>query len=247
VDPCVIEDGHTYERFAILKWFQTGKTRSPVTNEELESQSVIRNISLRKLIQAEMQDRGRQLVDMCANEQTEDDFILGFVKIGLCDLDYRDINGNTSLLLLLQLHKYHLVLEFIELGAGVTKVNHHGQSILDVANLIKVPVSLMENFLNRVKLESDEKKQSDEMKKRSTESFRAMQNHKRMQHKRMTSLGLEQAQVNINLWDQTVDFFPSLFNLQFQQYNSVDQSIAGVSFTLFMLLSSTFLILVCFI
>eukprot|EP00008_Paramoeba_atlantica_P000884 CAMPEP_0201503086 /NCGR_PEP_ID=MMETSP0151_2-20130828/84478_1 /ASSEMBLY_ACC=CAM_ASM_000257 /TAXON_ID=200890 /ORGANISM="Paramoeba atlantica, Strain 621/1 / CCAP 1560/9" /LENGTH=229 /DNA_ID=CAMNT_0047896717 /DNA_START=1046 /DNA_END=1735 /DNA_ORIENTATION=+ len=36
VDPVVASDGHTYERAAILLWFQTGHNSSPMTGEPLE-------------------------------------------------------------------------------------------------------------------------------------------------------------------------------------------------------------------
>ena len=50
-DPVVACDGRTYERQAILHWFQTHNT-SPITNLPMESQNVIPNIQLRNLIAA---------------------------------------------------------------------------------------------------------------------------------------------------------------------------------------------------
>ena len=48
IDPVLAEDGHTYERAAITRWFSTGNTRSPVTNEELEGKKLISNHVLKK-------------------------------------------------------------------------------------------------------------------------------------------------------------------------------------------------------
>ena len=52
VDPVVAQDGLTYERESIARWFSTGKTRSPVTNAELPDQTLIQNHAVRGMIEA---------------------------------------------------------------------------------------------------------------------------------------------------------------------------------------------------
>ena len=47
VDPVVAADGHSYERAAILKWFERGTTRSPVTGATLSHTRVLSNHTLR--------------------------------------------------------------------------------------------------------------------------------------------------------------------------------------------------------
>jgi hypothetical protein len=54
-DPVMTEDGHTYERAEIEKWFATaatrnGRCRSPLTNAFI-STNVVPNVALRKLIE----------------------------------------------------------------------------------------------------------------------------------------------------------------------------------------------------
>ena len=49
-DPVVAADGHSYERSAILRWFENGKTRYPVTNQTLDTKNVITNQTLLSLI-----------------------------------------------------------------------------------------------------------------------------------------------------------------------------------------------------
>ena len=49
-DPVVAADGHSYERSAILRWFENGKTRSPVTNQTLDTKNVITNHTLRAML-----------------------------------------------------------------------------------------------------------------------------------------------------------------------------------------------------
>ena len=48
-DPVVCCDGHTYERSAIEAWFQSNAT-SPMSNEKLESKTLLPNIALRNSI-----------------------------------------------------------------------------------------------------------------------------------------------------------------------------------------------------
>lgn len=43
-DPVVTSDGHTYERSAIQKWFDEGKTTSPSTNVRLPDQRLVPNV-----------------------------------------------------------------------------------------------------------------------------------------------------------------------------------------------------------
>ena len=49
IDPVMTDDGHTYERKAILKWF-TVHNKSPLTNEDLASTKVWSNHALRSAI-----------------------------------------------------------------------------------------------------------------------------------------------------------------------------------------------------
>ena len=49
VDPVIASDGHTYERLAIKKWFESGKHVSPITNEFM-SPTVLSNFAMRKAV-----------------------------------------------------------------------------------------------------------------------------------------------------------------------------------------------------
>ena len=48
-NPVICEDGFSYEKSAIEKWFKTGSDRSPMTNKRLDSLKLIPNHTLRKL------------------------------------------------------------------------------------------------------------------------------------------------------------------------------------------------------
>ncbi len=60
VDPVMALDGHTYERAAIARWFESHKT-SPVTGLILRSKELRPNISLRSLISEYRSKRGVRL------------------------------------------------------------------------------------------------------------------------------------------------------------------------------------------
>jgi hypothetical protein len=47
-DPVMTCDGQTYDRKAIQKWFATGRSTSPLTNQPLRTQNLIPNIALRQ-------------------------------------------------------------------------------------------------------------------------------------------------------------------------------------------------------
>ncbi len=47
VDPVVTADGHTYERWAIERWFEDGNFTSPLTNLPLSSRRLAPNVALR--------------------------------------------------------------------------------------------------------------------------------------------------------------------------------------------------------
>ena len=48
-DPVVATDGHSYERAQIERWFKE-HDRSPITNQHMQSTTLIPNVSLRNAI-----------------------------------------------------------------------------------------------------------------------------------------------------------------------------------------------------
>ena len=56
VDPVQTADGHTFERGAIERWFQTRVT-SPLTNQQLGTRALVPNYNLRRLIQDFLEER----------------------------------------------------------------------------------------------------------------------------------------------------------------------------------------------
>jgi hypothetical protein len=69
-DPVVAKDGCSYERESITQWFKSNK-RSPMTNEELSSTSLVSNHALRALIQ---EWKSRNLDVVLKSKSVLDDF-----------------------------------------------------------------------------------------------------------------------------------------------------------------------------
>lgn len=51
IDPAVVDDGHTFERTAIIEWFCTGKKTNPITNLDLKNFTLRPNFALKSLIE----------------------------------------------------------------------------------------------------------------------------------------------------------------------------------------------------
>ena len=65
-DPVVAEDGHTYERIALQRWFDDSKNkplRSPATNSYLTGQSMFPNIAIKGMILSHREFLGKELLD----------------------------------------------------------------------------------------------------------------------------------------------------------------------------------------
>eukprot|EP00617_Octactis_speculum_P014832 CAMPEP_0185750568 /NCGR_PEP_ID=MMETSP1174-20130828/9350_1 /TAXON_ID=35687 /ORGANISM="Dictyocha speculum, Strain CCMP1381" /LENGTH=86 /DNA_ID=CAMNT_0028427179 /DNA_START=82 /DNA_END=338 /DNA_ORIENTATION=- len=57
-DPVIAADGHTYDRLAIQQSFASGNTKSPMTNQLLETANLIPNRSMKSRI-ADWKDKNR--------------------------------------------------------------------------------------------------------------------------------------------------------------------------------------------
>lgn len=58
-EPVIAEDGHTYEKAAIVEWFRN-RNSSPMTNERLKSTQVIPNVLVHAIISDYKESREEQ-------------------------------------------------------------------------------------------------------------------------------------------------------------------------------------------
>lgn len=192
LEDCVLAgDGHTYERQAIVTWFSTGQTRSPVTNQQLEHQLLIPNYVLKKLISQYRAQLGLQLVEACG---------LGRGDCELAELLDRgaDVNqrqagsGKTPLMLLIEARRFDLALKWIaHHGADASMVDDSLQTCVDVASAATTNAQFV-----------DQIRQAAELAKQRRE---AVNKAKNVPSPQMTGGG-----------EESSNPFPSLFTLQFE-------------------------------
>ena len=141
------------------RWFSTGKRRSPVTNEALTNRStqLTPNKVLKTMIQNYRRDIGKKLILACSSTAAtsgsgggaaaEPDAEAGafaagahpltslslaaFVEAG-ADLNIRDGDGNTPLMLLVAAGKLGLASELLDCGARASARNDLGTAALDL-------------------------------------------------------------------------------------------------------------------
>lgn len=62
-DPVTLSTGHTYDRASILKWFRAGNSTCPKTGERLQSQELLVNLVLKRIIQDWSVDNGVSIAE----------------------------------------------------------------------------------------------------------------------------------------------------------------------------------------
>lgn len=80
-DPVVAQDGHTYERSALVTWFGMGRDRSPVTNAILEDTTaggLVPNLAVAGLAAAHRERLGQELLRIARGVEKRE---------GRCDVD----------------------------------------------------------------------------------------------------------------------------------------------------------------
>jgi hypothetical protein len=162
-DPVAAEDGHTYERTAILRWFATGHTRSPVLNSLLSGRRLISNLALQGMAQAHADQLGSELLQRCRHifqtNHHENDAppksaatieasssmstrvpdggqrIRGLLDHGADPNIKCLVTGNTALLFLIQAGELHLAQHVLNhgYGASVLVTNQNGKTPLHAA------------------------------------------------------------------------------------------------------------------
>lgn len=123
-DPVVAEDGHTYERIALQRWFDDSKNkplRSPATNSYLTGQSMFPNIAIKGMILSHREFLGKELLDRCFEIYNNEDSATNNARIIKALLDAGAdttmrmntpskcaYDGNTCLLFLIQCQNLQL-------------------------------------------------------------------------------------------------------------------------------------------
>lgn len=212
VDPVLAEDGHTYEREAITRWFGTGNTRSPVTNEELEGKQVLPNHVLRKLVLQHRSYLGEQLLLAC--EGDDDSQVVDLLDKG-ADVNSRKDTGDTALLILISRGRLNLAKQLVELGADASVANDMGETPSAAVRRRRLDQSFVDFIDEAGKAAEIHRLQVAENRNRARDEYRRTQELRRTGDDQVR-MGPANASVINSELVQGVGFFPSLFGLQFQ-------------------------------
>jgi len=243
-EPYIAQDGHTYERIAISRWFGTGKTRSPVTNQVLNSQTVIPNHCVRRLIMAYRMELGSKLLTLCKESSQGSSSQTGLstlIEYGAADVNAKDEDGNTPLIITVQRGHDDWADALLNLGANVSTKNDQGVSALDLARQLGRNNSLIDRMESLMEQEQIKKKLEDEDRKRKQDHFRQEQEQRSKEIEDASSATTNSPFRSARLMNNelagnsgpgvvihnSIGFFPSLFGLQFQDFvstNSTPQS-----------------------
>jgi hypothetical protein len=211
LDPVLAEDGHTYERSAVVRWFDTGNARSPVTNEELAGRTVLPNHALRKLVDAYRAQLGVALLAVCAEEEEEsraEERARALVEAG-ADVDARDARLDTPLTLAVAKNRAGVVSALLAAGADPTAANDRNETAEVIAKKRRLDEALVEALREAQVAWAAKKAADSEARLRERDEYRRLQEARRVEASRL------EAQRGSQLV-QGVGFFPSLFGLQFQ-------------------------------
>ena len=183
IDPVFCCDGHTYERSAIQKWFDTPSKRSPLSNAVLDNTTLIPNHALKKMISRHRSTISKKLLELCktgpSNINTAQ--LEELMEQG-AQLDTRDQNGNTSMMLLLDNDLPGCIKALARLGASLTCRNDQGLTVLELARC-KVPRD--ETIVTMLyKLELQEKKEKEKRKTEEANRRKLEQEQEQEQQRR---------------------------------------------------------------
>jgi hypothetical protein len=205
-DPVIAEDGHTYERAAISKWFSQGKTRSPVTNEEVTGTRLVPNLSVKKLVDHHRNELGKRLLALLEH-QVPVEQVLDLLQRG-AHVNVRDEHGVTPLLLAISKNRLDLVRDLVEHGADPSLCNDRGENSVAAARRRRLDEATVQYLVQVEQNFVQQHAASVEARARERDEHRRTQEILRQDN-------TEQARNALPVVPG-IGFFPSLFGLQFQ-------------------------------
>ena len=161
-DPVFAADGHTYERRAITTWFETKQT-SPLSNAVLEHRRLVPNRALKQLIDKWRDRINADLLALAASGVLASGTIAldALLEKG-ADVDTRDSEGNTSIMLFLQRDNLGAVRCLVRAGASLLIQNDAGLTALDMAQRKSPRDPAVVMLVTRLEQEEREKKKRDD-------------------------------------------------------------------------------------
>lgn len=161
-DPVFAADGHTYERRAIATWFETKQT-SPLSNAVLEHRRLVPNRALKQLIDKWRGRINAELLALAASGAPASGTVaLEALLDKGADVETRDTEGNTPVMLLLQRDNIGAVRCLVRAGASLLVRNDAGLTALDMAQRKSPRDPAVVTLVARLEREEREKKQRDD-------------------------------------------------------------------------------------
>jgi hypothetical protein len=197
--PVFAADGHSYERSAIQTWFETNQSqRSPMTNEILSHTNLTPNHALKKMIDRHRNGVAKHLLELCARGPSSTSQLEALVDRG-ADLNIRDENGNTPLMLLLQNDMPGFIKALVRMGASVLTKNDAGTTLLDMARSKRPRDEAIVHLIH--KLERVEKEETEK------ENIRAAQGGRSAEEQTGGNHHQQQPGHNNNRWQHMQNWF----------------------------------------
>eukprot|EP00944_MAST-04C_sp_MAST-4C-sp1_P011020 g11020.t1 len=160
VDPVIADDGHTYEKTAIARWFSSGNLRSPITNQYLKTDKLIPNKTLRNLINTYKSELGKKFIENCGvlslDEMSE------YIDAG-ADINTRSSkNGDSILMVLIRCNRVDLIRKFLKHNPDVLCKNDDGDTAITLAQSVNPSSGVADKLMQ---LASTQKVASNEKSK----------------------------------------------------------------------------------
>ena len=236
-DPVVAEDGHTYERSAILRWFASASAaRSPVTNEELPpTRRLVPNHALRRILDQHRSSLGVRLLAACASlphamfppttaaatatpslAEPDEVEVMDLVERGASLTERDPVDGSTCLHILVARGRFGLVRKLVASGADASVANDRGETPSMAAKRRRGDEDLVRFLDDAAARARTRRAQEEEARLRDRDEHRRQQADLRRvsEARQVASLRAQASSMTVPLVAGT-GFFPSLFGLQF--------------------------------
>mmetsp|Transcript_45561 Transcript_45561/g.53348 ORF Transcript_45561/g.53348 Transcript_45561/m.53348 type:complete len:344 (-) Transcript_45561:300-1331(-) len=240
-DPVVAEDGHTYERTSMLRWFSMGRSRSPVTNSLMEKKALFPNLACQTMAQAHREKLGVELVKRASrilenNGQCDDggERIIALLDAGADTSTRGDPDSSTTLQLIIRSGHLPLARAVLPFSSVHKISDENGLSVIEAAEKILTRInSVGRTEWKQFSEELKSKGLHDEKKSKEREEARTQANQDHRQRQRSLAADARDRRDISNLilggtgsgngtirglgnLEEGWGYFPSLAALQFQ-------------------------------
>lgn len=177
VNPVIADDGHTYERSAIKRWFSSGKLKSPLTNEYLKSDKLTPNKTLLNLVNSYRYNLGKEFINNCPEMSVEDMNL--YVENG-ADINIKSsINGDSILMVMIRNNRVDLVRKFLKFDPDVLCKNDLGDTAVTIAQSVNPSSGIADKLLDIASHQKSQFTKKSKERENERQQFREQQETRR--------------------------------------------------------------------